>query len=204
MDLVRATWNARQRQGVALDIGTYNALIQACGTGPDQLRLALELFEDMQRQGLRPNIITYNALIMVCVRCREPLRAELLFERMQCLGVAPITFTFNALIVAWTSTRPQHALAFFEAMQLLGVVPDCHSFRIACSACQRCRHPLSIERGLDMVCEVYEYFEAMHRQGVFGVDSRDDVIIACHGALFRRAHRFRIVCRLTPQSLPGH
>ena len=54
-----------QRQGVAPNVITYNALISTCEKGKKPER-AHELLKAMQRQGVVPNVITYSALISTC------------------------------------------------------------------------------------------------------------------------------------------
>ena len=54
-----------RRQGVKLDIVTYNALTSTCEKGRD-LTQALQLFVDVQCQGITPTIVTYSALTSTC------------------------------------------------------------------------------------------------------------------------------------------
>jgi len=88
-----------QRQGIQLNIVTYNTLISTCGKGKD-LPKALQLCGVLQRQGSKPDTVTYNAVISGCDKGTHFHIAHEVFKAMQRKGAVPVVIPIYPLALA--------------------------------------------------------------------------------------------------------
>lgn len=127
---VQILLNLMKERGCALDLITYNTVINArCKSGL-MPGMAMQLLEDMKKDRLIPDVITYNTLISACASRNDCVEAELVFEAMQNSRCEPDLWTYNALISLYGRTlgKEGKAIDYFNTLQRQGLVPDAVTF----------------------------------------------------------------------------
>ncbi|KAJ1470009.1 hypothetical protein T484DRAFT_1918349 [Baffinella frigidus] len=126
-----------RRQGLPLNVTTYNHVIQECWRG-GRWREALDLYEDILKEGesVRPDRYTYNSVVGACARGGQFEHAVRVVEHMLGAGMKPDPFTYNALISSFARGGLwQKALGYLHDMRRDGLSPDRITYNSLIAAC---------------------------------------------------------------------
>ncbi|KAH9624762.1 hypothetical protein KSS87_003532 [Heliosperma pusillum] len=122
-------------KGIAPDIVTYNALIDAC-CKTNRIERALELFEDMNQRGCTPTRVTYDSLIRYYCVVNEIESAIKMLRRMQEMNHGtPSTSSYTPIIHALCEVgNVVEALGFVVELLQGGSIPREYSYKLVCNA----------------------------------------------------------------------
>ncbi|XP_074292499.1 pentatricopeptide repeat-containing protein At1g77405 [Silene latifolia] len=121
--------------GIAPDIVTYNALIDAC-CKTNRIGRALELFEDMNQRGCAPTRVTYDSLIRYYCAVNEIETGIKMLRRMQEANHGtPSTSSYTPIIHALCEVgNAAEALGFVVELLRGGSIPREYTYKLVCNA----------------------------------------------------------------------
>ncbi|KAG0470553.1 hypothetical protein HPP92_017253 [Vanilla planifolia] len=80
------------------NIISYNAVIDACGKGGEDIDVTIEFFREMLQDGICPDRRTFNSLLAGCSRAGRLEDARILFDEMIDVGIGRDIYTYNTFI----------------------------------------------------------------------------------------------------------
>uniref|UniRef100_A0A2P2QLY0 At1g68980-like TPR repeats domain-containing protein n=1 Tax=Rhizophora mucronata TaxID=61149 RepID=A0A2P2QLY0_RHIMU len=86
--------------GFRPDTAAFNNVLNACANLGD-VKMFLQLFEEMPDFGVEPDILTYNVMIKFCARCGRKDLLVFVLERAIEKGIAPCITTVLSLVAAY-------------------------------------------------------------------------------------------------------
>jgi pentatricopeptide repeat protein len=114
----------RAKEGKAVDVAVFNALIQASAkTGDLQRARATQLAAP--ELGVTPDVETFNMVLTACAATKHKDLAQTVLSEMEKAGYAPTASTYEAMIrLALSQPEYEDAFYYLEKMKADGIKPS--------------------------------------------------------------------------------
>lgn len=122
-------FKAMSSKGLAPNVVSYNAVIDACVKGNDDVECAIGFFREMVGRKIKPDSKTFNSLLAGCSRTGKLDYACVLFDEMIRLGIGRDIYTYNTFIDAVSKCgNMELAVQIMEAMPSNNLRPNVVTF----------------------------------------------------------------------------
>jgi len=155
-----------KKEGRAVDVVAYNALIQAC-VGLGDLQRALGTYKAAEELGVKPDVETFNLLLYACIAASHRELGDRLLTEMREASVRPNIRTYERLIVLCL-TQPTYEEAFYylEEMKSTNLVPTASIYEAIIRKCCHMgdtRYHLALEEmketGYEVSAKLQQYID---------------------------------------------